>query len=197
MATIRDVHKNRAYGRPTKWRDDLLPAHFDGFLFHVDTASRESGRRIVEHEFPKKDLPYAEDMGQHAVSFTVRGYCITYPVDTDSPLYQRDYRIARDALQTRLDQGGPGNLQLPTMEPMLVVCQRYRLTEESKLGGFCIFDMQFTEYGVPPFKETPQTQEQLKTYSQNLAKEVKRVLESLPQQKRISTQSPPAWGPGS
>ncbi|MCA1457709.1 DNA circularization N-terminal domain-containing protein [Bradyrhizobium sp. BRP22] len=52
-------------------------------------------RRIVEHEFPKKELPYAEDMGRSAREFTVRGYCNVYPYDSEIVLFRRDYRLAR------------------------------------------------------------------------------------------------------
>jgi prophage DNA circulation protein len=149
MPTIRDL--------PSAWRDDLLPAHFDGRMFHVDSGSRESGRRIANHEFPKKEENYAEDMGKQAVAFSVRGYCIVYPHEQGIQplLYRKDYRLARDALQDRLETGGPGVLQLPTFAPMRVKCQRYRMTEDDKFGGYCTFDMQFIEAGVPPF--TPET----------------------------------------
>jgi DNA circularisation protein N-terminus len=135
-----------------QWRHDLKPASFRGVHFHVESGSKESGRRIVVHEFPKKDFPYSEDMGRRAYEFSVRGYCICYPFDIQSsdPGYElqlRDYRVARDALDQELTRGEPGILQLPTMAPMLVVCPRYRLSEEERFGGYCVFDMQFTEYG--------------------------------------------------
>jgi prophage DNA circulation protein len=158
MATIRDLR----YGPQrleSAWRKDLLPAHFDGKAFHVDNGSRESGRRIVLHEFPKKEEPYAEDMGKRAVAFSVRGYCIVYPHEdaSASDLYRNDYRIARNALQARLETGQTGVLQLPLLPPMKVKCQRYRLTEEDKFGGYCVFDMQFVEAGVQPFMPNTDT----------------------------------------
>jgi prophage DNA circulation protein len=152
MSTIRDVRN--------PWRDALLPANFDGCFFHVEAGSKENGRRIVVHEFPKKDTPYSEDMGKRAIEFSVRGYCIQYPLNATSPndpapgdvrlLYMRDYRIARDLLRDRLETEGSGILQLPSLPPMRVVCPRYRLSEEERLGGYCVFDMQFVEFGAPP-----------------------------------------------
>jgi hypothetical protein len=148
MTTIRDL--------PSGWRDQLMPADFDGNPFHVESDAIQNGRRIVLHEFPKKDLPYAEDMGRSAFTFTVRGYCIQYPMDLQAPLYLRDYRVARDLLAERLSQGGPGLLQLPTatvaLPPMYVVCTQHSVSEEQRLGGFCVFDMRFTEVGAPPFQ---------------------------------------------
>jgi prophage DNA circulation protein len=131
----------------TIWRDQLLPATFAGAQFHCEANSREGGQRLVVHEFPKRDLPYAESMGRHAMEFTIRGYCIAYPKDTALPLYRRDYRIARDNLVNKLDGGEPGVLQLPTQAPMWVQCARYRMTEEERFGGYSVLDMSFVEYG--------------------------------------------------
>jgi prophage DNA circulation protein len=149
----------------TAWRDSLVPASFRSVPFHCETVSLESGRRIVMHEFPKKDLPYAEDMGKHAHGWTVRGYIIAFPINAGG-LYNRDYRIARDALSSVLEQGQPGYLQMPTMAPMYVYCQRWRLTEEEKFGGYCSFDMVFVEYGLADYQTTANTQAALATSSQ-------------------------------
>lgn len=187
MSTIRDlsaVALRAPIRQPaTVWRDQLLPANFDGFPFHVEAASRESGRRIALHEFPKKELPYAEDMGHTAVAFTVRGYIIVYPHDDISTpagsLYQRDYRNARDLLCERLDRGGPGALQLPTFVgrtgPMIVVCTRYRLTEEERAGGYCVFDMSFVERGKKPFAEQIDSQDDLFSMTYALRDQVRQV----------------------
>jgi prophage DNA circulation protein len=140
MSTILDIPN-------TIWRDQLLPATFAGAQFHCEANSREGGQRLVVHEFPKRDLPYAEAMGRRAMEFTIRGYTIAYPKDTALPLYRRDYRIARDQLINKLDGGLPGILQLPTQAPMWVACGRYRMTEEERFGGYCVIDMSFIEYG--------------------------------------------------
>ena len=156
----------------------MLPAHFDGIPFHVEAAARESGRRIALHEFPKKEYPYAEDMGHTAVAFTVRGYIIVYPngENDNGTLYQRDYRNCRDRLIARLDLGSPGVLQLPSfvkkITPMIVVCPKYRVTEEDRTGGYCVFDMQFVERGVRPFSERGDAQGNLFAQSHALRQQV-------------------------
>lgn len=140
-------------GQPAPWRQALMPAYFRNAHFHVEVNSRENGRRIVVHEFPKKNLPYSEDMGRRAKTFTVRAYCITYPMTlsgTGLELYNTDYRVARDLLLGALEVGGPGTLQLPTLPAENVVVNRYRLTEEEKFGGYCTFDIDFVEFGVSP-----------------------------------------------
>jgi prophage DNA circulation protein len=132
------------------WRSSLRRASFRGARFHVDTGVRESGRRIVNHEFPKRNVPYAEDMGRKAREFTVRGYIIVYPRDTGDVLQQRNYIPARDSLILALETDGPANLQLPTLGVLNVAVTRYRITEEEKFGGYCVFDMTFTEFGQAP-----------------------------------------------
>jgi prophage DNA circulation protein len=168
MSTIRDISN--------PWRDELLPASFDGNPFHVEAGSKENGRRIVVHEFPKKELPYAEDMGRRAIEFSVRGYCVSFMFDTGDPLYMRDYRIARDLLRDRLESEGSGTLQLPSLPPMQVVCPRYRLSEEERLGGYCVFDMQFVEFGAKPFASGQSSRDNLLQQSSAMQSRVVTVL---------------------
>ena len=144
MSDIFDVTKGFSW-RKTK----LSPAVFRQARFHCEMNAIESGRRIVEHEFPKKELPYAEDMGRHAREFTVRAYCIAYQRDDDD-LFTIDYTVPRDALINALEQEGPGVLQLNTQPSQEVVVTRYRMTEEERFGGYCTFDITFLEYGLDP-----------------------------------------------
>jgi len=145
MTTIKDVH--------LPFRDALVPATFRGAPFFTEVYSRDNGRRIITHEFPKKDFPYSEDMGRRAMMFSVRAFCITHPFTMDGDkglLYNVDYRVTRDALLEALEARGPGTLILPTMPEAKVVVTRYRLTEEDRQGGYCSFDIEFAEYGIPP-----------------------------------------------
>lgn len=145
------------FDSPNAWRKYLKPGSFRGVKFHCQVDSRDSGRRIVEHEFPKKNLPYAEDMGRRAKSFSLRGYIIVYTHEDDTnPLHRRDYTIQRDLLRNALETEGAGALLLPTAKDVeFVVCQSYKLTEENQRGGYCTFDMTFMEYGVDPQQIEP------------------------------------------
>jgi len=159
----------------TKWRDELLTASFRGATFYCDAGSWEGGERVVEHEFPKKDLPYAEKMGRKAVELSVRGYMIAFPYDIDT-LHRRDYRVARDALKLQLDSGDEGVLQLPGLDAIIVICQRYRLQEEDKLGGFCTFDMTFVEYGSTTLLPKPDPKAMLWNTANALRVQIKQVM---------------------
>lgn len=73
--------------RNPNWRARLRVAKFKGAPFYVDQQGRSSGRRTVVHEYPKRDIPYAEDMGRHALRYQITGYLIQAPrrySDTDA-----------------------------------------------------------------------------------------------------------------
>jgi hypothetical protein len=92
-------------------------------------------------------------MGRKAKSFSIRAFCITYPLTLEGDkgqLYNVDYRVPRDALLKALEADGPGVLVLPTLPSERVVVSRYRLNEEQRFGGYCTFEIEFSEYGVPP-----------------------------------------------
>jgi prophage DNA circulation protein len=180
MATIRDID--------IPWRRDLRPASFRGAEFHIEIITRDNGRRIVIHEFPKKEEPYSEDMGRHAKKFSVRGYCITYPINSaqeaqnpaGSLLYRRDYRLARNALLTELETEGPGLLVLPTLPAMMVVNTGYRISEEKRFGGYCEFDMQFVELGQKPSRPQTTARDNLISQSQTLSRYTVGVMNGRP-----------------
>jgi len=200
MSTIRDLAYDREGNIKSPWRADLQPASFGDAFFYTEANAIENGRRIVMHEFPKKNVPYAEDMGRKAFEFTVRGYCIQYPHDRvgndGSQLQQRDYRVARDILSAALSSGDPKPLRLPTMKgasynEMIVMCPRYRLTEEDRSGGYCTFDMTFVELGAPPKQPQPDSRDEVIKYYEEMRDRNVDILT------RGVQQSPPAaLGPG-
>src|SRR6059058_5762319 len=101
------------------WRLRLQPASYNGVTFHVETGMRAGGRRIALHEFPKRDTPYAEDMGRKAKRFTVSAYVI-------GP----DFEDQRDALIAQFEREGSGRLVLPTsFDEKIVVVENYSVTE--------------------------------------------------------------------
>lgn len=128
------------------WRDILLgePASFRRIIFHVENGGRSSGRRIVPHEYPKRNDPYAEDMGRHARRFQISGYLIYRP---SNPIYE--YTSQRRFLYDALEADDAGTLVHPVFCPggMLVACERYSMTESRERGGYTQFEMQFVEAG--------------------------------------------------
>jgi prophage DNA circulation protein len=123
------------------WRSKWEQAQFRGAIFYVETDQRQSGRRVALHQYPKRNDPYAEDMGRAAIQITVQGYVIGKPtlsqggvqITTDPRIRQggqarqlgtvtpppgvqfvgRDYLTMKTALIEALEQDGPGILKLP------------------------------------------------------------------------------------
>src|SRR5262245_34048153 len=126
------------------WRQVWQQAQFRAAIFFVDTDNRAGGRRVALHQYPKRNAPYAEDMGRAANRFTVQGYLI-------GP----NYLELKDTLVNALEEDGPGLLRLPMQylrADTLVMVQAYAVTESRERGGFCSVEMDFVEYGDPQFR---------------------------------------------
>lgn len=153
MATIQEVS-------PAPWRLRLLEASYGGATYHVEQQARSGGRRVVLHEYPKRDSPYAEDMGRHATRYQITGYLI-------GP----NYHNAKRRLMTALDQGEGATLVDPYLaEPKKCICERYNVTETRERGGFCVFEMQFVEVGSPGNMGVADTGGQLQNGAQDTGK---------------------------
>lgn len=147
------------------WRLRLQQASFNGAPFYVEQQGRFCGRRVVQHEYPKREFPYAEDMGRQSMRYQMQGYVIQGPGalpdqrggnNTYHNMYI-EYYLNRDALCAALDQPGAGTLVDP-YNPNLAsdigyvpkfVCERYTMTEARERGGFAMFEMSFVESGIP------------------------------------------------
>lgn len=120
------------------WREEWIPASYKGVEFFVENASRASGRRGIEWEFPKRDDPYFEDLGRRAILFNLTGYVLG-----------KDYKSRADALENALKGKGPGTLVHPTMRQGRYVCLMFSRHERKMTGGYAEFEMQFAEAGAP------------------------------------------------
>lgn len=135
MASIRDIHN--------AWRDALVPASFRGVMFHVESSQRAGGRRTVVHQYPKRNTPYAEDMGREAAKWSITGYVIHGDRAAGNVLSQVS------SLNSALDSDDAGTLQHPWLGSMLVMCERWSYTDRRDRGGYYEYEMQFVEAGSP------------------------------------------------
>ena len=72
----------------------LRPASFRGVPFDAfEEHSEAGGRRLVRHEFPLRDTPYAEDMGRKAGQWQVEAFVLRNR--------WADYEAARDRLRRK------------------------------------------------------------------------------------------------
>ena len=141
MASIRDLS-------PAAWRARLREASFKGVGFHVEQQGRSSGRRIVTHLYPKRDVPYSEDMGRSAMRWQFTAYLLL----GDKGLGP-NYNLIRhrDNLLIALNKELAGMLLHPDLGQQLVMCERYTYSEQRERGGYMAFDLQFVEAGEPGF----------------------------------------------
>lgn len=119
------------------WRDRLRPAFFRMVPFHVDSSEVDGGRRLVPHEYPKRNAGYTEDMGRRMRGYHVRGYVLGANFD-----------IAARLLIAALEADGPGLLVLPMLGEDSVMCGNYSYAESREEGGYATIDMDFTQKGT-------------------------------------------------
>lgn len=123
------------------WREKLLPASFRGVAFNVDSGEGTFGRRTQVHEYPKRDKPFAEDMGRATREFSVTGFLIG-----------DDYMAKRDRLLEALETKGSATLVDPWYGELKVTLKEpARVRHSRDEGGMCTFTMVFVESGELSF----------------------------------------------
>jgi prophage DNA circulation protein len=119
----------------TRQLRDFIGASFRGVPFFVENAESSGGRRVVVHEFPLRDDPFVEDLGQRARTFRVDGYVIG-----------DDYLAQRDALLSALESiEGPGELRHPFRGTLRAICVNVSVRESPREGGMATFAIEFAE----------------------------------------------------
>jgi prophage DNA circulation protein len=132
----RDRREDRAKDRRT-WRDRLRAASFRGVPFYVTESSGEYGRRYQHHEYPQRNVPWAEDLGRRQRRWQLTGYVL-------GPHYMG----TRDRLLTACEKPGPGKLIHPYLGELQVVCDSVRYSERNEEGGMCRLELAFAEPGT-------------------------------------------------
>ena len=115
-------------------------ASFRGVPFRTTDSDTGVGRRNEVHEYPMRDLPYADDLGR-AREFQVNGYVVG-----------ENYLQERDALIEALEAYGPGELIHPKYGMLnVVVLGRVSIRESHTEGGIARFAITFAEAGENTF----------------------------------------------
>ncbi len=128
------------------WRARLEKASLDGARFFVESSTHGVGRRTVTHEYPFSDIPFSEDLGKSADTYSITGYIIQRP-----PLY--NYFGARDKLIKKLKgQGGGNPARMKLVHPYygekwVAVKGQANITETLKEGGIARFSFTLVEAG--------------------------------------------------
>lgn len=124
-----------AVGR--NWLTTLHPASFKGVPFETEGDDEGGGRRIVSHEFPMRDDPFNEDLGEAKREFDVTAYLASDQADSDAT-----------AFVSVLTQRGPGLLVLPTHGQLLVRCHTFKRDRKKDQAGKIGFALKFVREGA-------------------------------------------------
>ncbi|WP_028574360.1 DNA circularization protein [Desulfonatronovibrio hydrogenovorans] len=149
------------------WKDrinEALRGSFRGTGFYVQRADTEGGRRTVVHEYPRRDRPYAEDLGRKARAWRIEAFVI-------GP----DYDLDRDELIEALEQPGPGELVHPYLGTFQAVVTSARWNESTRDGGMCRFQIDFVEAGEA---ELPRTTVDTRGLALEAAEEAEAVIQA-------------------
>jgi len=119
------------------WLRTLFPASFKGVPFQTERDEEEGGRRIVSHEFPGRDDPFNEDLGEAKRDFDVTAYLASDTVD-----------VQATALTSVCAQRGAGILVLPTHGPITVRCLNFRRSREKDRAGRIAYTLRFVREGA-------------------------------------------------
>ena len=112
------------------WREQYQPGRYRGAVFYTERSDRRGGRRLALHEYPARDIPFAEDLGRRARRF-----------ELDLFVLGDDYMAARDALLTALEAEGPATLQHPYYGACRASVEQYRVNESTANGGLATFSV--------------------------------------------------------
>lgn len=118
------------------WASTLRRASFRGVDFFVEQDTVETGRRLVVHEYPHRDLPYIEDLGMKANRITVSAY-----VTGD------DVESREAALRAACSALGPGALIVP-MGRFAAHCETCSRDFTKDRLGYVAFNLQFVREGT-------------------------------------------------
>lgn len=104
--------------------------------FEVESDDATFGRRVEVHEYPQRDMPYAEDLGRKARERNLTAFVIG-----------DDYMAKRDALLAAFEKAGSGELVHPYYGRMVVAVTDVRVSHSFRDGGMCSFQISFVESG--------------------------------------------------
>lgn len=121
----------------TGYRESYRPGSFRGAAFVTSDSDLGGGRRVALHEYPERDLPWAQDLGRRARTYSLECFMIG-----------ADYFGPRDALIKALEEPGAGLLIHPFHGEHNLAVEDYRCQESTVDGGIARFSITFVEAGA-------------------------------------------------
>lgn len=119
------------------WLSTMWDASYKGVPFYFLSNDEEGGRDTVKHQFPRRDAPYIEDMGEALRVFSGSAYVHGDDADAQAARFG-------ETLATQ----GPGVLVRPTGGPVPVHCETFRRRDDLDKLGFIAFEVKFVRDGA-------------------------------------------------
>lgn len=119
------------------WLRTLWPASFKGVPFKVERDMEGAGRRVIIHEFPMRDIPYLEDLGEARRFFDVLAYVASDRADAEAA-----------ALIQACAARGAGVLVLPSHGPITVRCLSANRRRDKDRHGYIAVSMNMVREGA-------------------------------------------------
>jgi hypothetical protein len=123
--------------RARDWLHTLWPASYKGVPFKVEWDEEEGSRRIVEHEFPMRDDPFLEDLGEGVRHYRCDAYVASDSADGDAASV-----IAVCATR------GAGALVLPSHGPIIVRALTFKRNRQKDKHGYIALELRFAREGA-------------------------------------------------
>lgn len=114
----------------------LRRASFRGLLFELPAEGNKFGRSVITDEYPGRDTPSHEDMGNGVESFTV-----TARIGGD------DFLRRSEDFKAALLQAGPGTLIHPYYGEIQVIVKNAQRGYTQDAIGVDVFTIEFEKYG--------------------------------------------------
>ncbi|HEU4806115.1 MAG TPA: DNA circularization N-terminal domain-containing protein [Nitrobacter sp.] len=119
------------------WLSSLWQASFKGVPFKVERDAEAAGRRIRIHEFPMRDVPYLEDLGELRREFDVMAYVASDSADVDAA-----------SLISVCAARGAGVLVLPSHGPITARCLTAERRRDKDRHGYIAIGMRLVREGA-------------------------------------------------
>lgn len=116
----------------------LLPCLFRFIPFEAAEITRETGRRLVTHIFPNRDIPLNEDLGRKVRRWKIQGFVVGESAD-----------LIRDLMIQAVELEGPGPLIHFKLGLVYVRCESLEVRESVESGVNVVeFTFDFVESGA-------------------------------------------------
>lgn len=133
------------------WQSSLLPASFNGVEFFVEQSSITCGPRNAIHEFPYKNFPTVEVMGQANMVFSFTGFLVSDLVGLQEAAFISTVKSPPNGLANSLLSliGYTGLLVHPHLGPINAACLSATFIESKDRGRVVGVELQFLAVDEP------------------------------------------------